>query len=51
MKINELLKVIELKRKQLIETAFQFGLTHQKTVLCSEHLDNLLNVLMRLKLK
>ncbi|MFC5713878.1 Spo0E family sporulation regulatory protein-aspartic acid phosphatase [Thalassorhabdus alkalitolerans] len=35
--------LIKLKRKEMLYTAKRFGLTHTKTVTCSQKLDVLLN--------
>lgn len=43
MNRKKLLLAIELKRKQMIETALKYGLTHKKTIMQSKELDNLLN--------
>ena len=46
---TSLMQTIELKRQELITLGTSIGLTAEKTVQCSQELDNLLNVLHKQK--
>lgn len=48
---EELIKAIELQRKQMIENASLLGISHQTTITYSQELDRLLNQLELTKVK
>ncbi|MEI5909368.1 aspartyl-phosphate phosphatase Spo0E family protein [Bacillus spongiae] len=49
--MDALLKKIELKRQEMLQLALQFGFSHDKTVMCSQELDKLLNKYRAIQVK
>jgi hypothetical protein len=41
--------MIEIQRQRMIDAAKQYGFASEQAIACSQHLDDLLNILMRVE--
>jgi Spo0E like sporulation regulatory protein len=41
--------MIEIQRQRMFDAAKQYGIVSEQTISCSQHLDDLLNILMRVE--